>query len=168
MLSFFSPPRRPANERDRQEAVDISGVLHAAPDPAFHAIVAEAARLFDAPMAAVSIVDRERQWFAARIGLAPPETTRAVSFCAHAILAPGELLVVNDAATDERFAGNPLVQFAPTIRFYAGAPIVGRDGLPLGALCAIDDRPRHGRQPLDALAALAHRAGIAIAEMSGG
>lgn len=165
-LSFFSPAPLPANERDRQDAVDASGVLRADPDPALHSIVAETAQLFATPIAAVSIIDRERQWFAARIGLEQPETSRAVSFCAHAILAPDRPLVVGDAAADDRFAGNPLVIGGPNVRFYAGAPILGRDGLPLGALCVIDDVPRE--PPADALQALEELARRAAAVIGGG
>ncbi len=165
-LSFFSPPPRPADERERQRAVDASGILRAPPDPALHAIVTSVARLFRTPMAALSIVDRDRQWFAARIGLDAPETARAVSFCAHAILSPGAPLVVPDATQDDRFAGNPLVQSDPGIRFYAGVPVSGPGGHPLGALCAIDQRPRSGDLPLVELSALADRAARAIAEIA--
>ena len=166
-LNFFSAAPRPADERERQRAVDASGILRAPANPALHAIVAAGAELFGAPMAALSIVDRDRQWFAARVGLDAPETSRAVSFCAHAILSPTEALVVPDAALDDRFAGNPLVQSQPGIRFYAGVPIIGLNGQPLGALCVIDRSPRNGVLPLEELAELAARAGRAIAEMSG-
>lgn len=165
-LSFFSPAPRPVDERERQRAIDSSGILRAPPDPALHAIVAASARLFDAPMAALSIVDRDRQWFAARFGLDAPETSRAVSFCAHAILTPADPLIVLDATRDDRFAGNPLVQFDPHIRFYAGVPIIGSRGQPLGALCVIDRRPRTSALPLDELVALASRAERALAEIS--
>ncbi len=119
-LSVFSPAPRPADERDRQRAVDMSGILRAPPDPALHQIVAQAARLFDAPMAALSIIDRDRQWFAARIGISPPQTSRAISFCAHAIIKPYEPLVIGNTLADERFAGNPFVQSEPRIRYYVG------------------------------------------------
>ncbi len=165
-MSFFSPAPRPLDERERQRAVDALGVLRAPPDPALHAIVAEGAHLFRTPMAALSIVDRDRQWFAARVGLDAPETSRAVSFCAHAILSPRDLLVVEDATQDDRFAGNPLVQFEPGIRFYAGAPITAPNGQPLGTLCVIDTRPRSGDLPLVRLSALADRAARAIADMA--
>jgi GAF domain-containing protein len=165
-LSFFSPAPRPPDERERQRAVDASGILRAPPDPTLHAIVADSARLFGVPMAALSIVDRDRQWFAARFGLDAPETSRAVSFCAHAILSPKELLVVPDATKDDRFAGNPLVQFDPGVRFYAGVPILGPTGQPLGALCVIDNQPHGGELPLVELSALADRAALAIAEIA--
>jgi GAF domain-containing protein len=89
-----------------------------------------------------------------------------VSFCAHAILSPREVLVVPDASRDDRFAGNPLVQFDPGIRFYAGVPILSPNGQPLGALCVIDRSPRSGDLPLVELSALADRAARAIGEIS--
>ncbi|HMI18095.1 MAG TPA: GAF domain-containing protein [Sphingomonas sp.] len=164
-LSFFSPAPRPTDERERQRAVDASGVLRAPPDPALHQLVAKAAQLLDAPMAALSIIDRDRMWFAARVGIDAPETSRAISFCAHAILKPEEPLVIADAASDERFAGNPFVQNEPGVRFYVGMPVLGTDGHPLGALCILDVRPREGVLPLAQLARLAERAGQAIAEI---
>jgi len=166
-LSFFSPAPRPADERERQQAVDASGILRAPPDPALHAIVSQGAQLFGVPMAALSIIDRDRQWFAARVGLDAPETSRAVSFCAHTILNPRDMLVVPDATQDDRFAGNPLVQADPGIRFYAGVPILGPNGQPLGALCVIDRRPHLGDLPLVELSALAERAARAISETTG-
>lgn len=164
-LSIFSPAAHPANERERQRAVDASGVLRAPPDPTLHALATKAAKLLDAPIAAVSIVDRNRTWFAARVGLVPPETTRGASFCAHAILNPDELLVILDAAADERFAGNPFVQDEPWLRFYVGAPIRAPNGQPLGTLCVLDVKPRSGSLPLATLCRLADRAGLAIADM---
>jgi GAF domain-containing protein len=163
-LSFFSPAPRPANERERQRAVDASGVMRAPPDPALHRIVAKAAKLLDAPMAALSIIDRDRMWFAARVGIDAPEMSRSVSFCAHAILNPGEPLVIADAIGDERFEGNPIVQGEPGVRFYIGVPILDTAGHPLGALCALDIRARDDTLPLAALAKLAERAGAAITE----
>lgn len=102
-----------------------------------------AARLFDVPIALVSLVDRSRQVFAARHGLAVGETSRDVSFCAHA-LSSNDLLVVPDATLDPRFAGNPLVTQDPRIRFYAGAPLRLPTGYVIGTLCIIDHKPRNG------------------------
>lgn len=164
-LSVFSPAPRPDNERERQRAVDDSGVLRAPPDPTLHRVVANAAKLLDAPMAALSIIDRDRTWFAARVGLDAPETPRSVSFCAHAILNPDEPLVIMDAAEDDRFEGNPFVEGEPGVRFYVGMPVRGPDGHPLGALCALDVKPRLRPLPLAALESLADLAGEAIAEL---
>ena len=164
-LSFFSPAPRPANERERQRAVDASGILRAPPEPALHQLVIKAARMFEVPIAGISIIDRDRQWFAARLGLEAPETSRAASFCAHAILHPGEPLVIHDALGDERFAGNPYVQNEPHVRFYAGAAVLGISGLPLGMLFVGDPRPREGLLPIAQLGTLAHRASQAIADL---
>jgi len=164
-LSFFSPAPRPADERERQRAVDASGVLRAPPDPALHHLVTKVASLFGAPIAGLSIIDRDRMWFAARVGIDVPATSRAVSFCAHAILHPSEPLVIADALCDERFAGNPFVQNEPNVRFYAGMAVLGPDGHPLGTAFAMDTRPREGALPLAELARLAERASQAIADL---
>jgi len=157
MTVYYSPARRPEDEEARQRAVEESGLLDAAGDPALAAIVREAAALFDTPIAAISIIDRERQYFPAKIGLDASETPRAASFCAHAMLDCGQPLCIADATADARFAGNPLVLSAPDIRFYLGMPLVAENGQPLGALCVID-RTRHaapGQGQLDRLAELA-------------
>lgn len=164
-LSFFSPAPRPANERERQRAVDASGVLRAPPDPALHHLVIKTARLFDVPMAGLSIIDRDRMWFAARLGIDAPETSRAISFCAHAILHPDAPLVIADTLADERFAGNPFVQNEPHVRFYTGLAVLGMGGHPLGTLFVLDNRPREGALPLAHLARLVETAGQAIADL---
>lgn len=165
MLSFYSPATRPVDEAARQAAVDASGLRDVPLLQPLQEIVAHAARAFDAPMSAVSIVDRDRQWFAARVGLRAPETSRAVSFCAHAILTPGEPFVVRDAQADQRFAGNPLVVGDPYIRFYAGMPLLGVDGQPLGTLCVIDRKVHDVPLPLEKLAILSERASAIIVEV---
>lgn len=157
-IVFYSPATVPPDESRRQRSVDRSGLLAGASVDALRHIVSRAAESFRAPIAAISIVDRERQWFAAAIGLNTDETPRAISFCAHAILRPGEALVVPDATRDRRFAGNPLVLSAPHIRFYVGIPLVDRHGLPLGTLCIIDSKPRADAPDLVALGLLAHEA----------
>lgn len=108
----------------------------------FAALARLAQRFLRVPIALVSLVDDERQWFLAHEGLDVAETPRADSFCAHAILGQGEVLVVEDAQRDERFAANPLVTGDPRIRFYAGVPLSSAEGLPLGTLCVIDRTPR--------------------------
>lgn len=162
-IDFDGPAELPANEVQRQGAVERSGVLKRGNDPGLQRIVDEAAKIFDTSIAAVTIIDRDRQWFAARAGEVAEETPRAISFCAHAILRPGEPLVVPDARKDHRFAGNPLVMFAPHIRFYAGVPLTDRQGYPLGALCVADPRPRAEPPNLFELSLLAREAERLIA-----
>jgi PAS domain S-box-containing protein len=117
------------------------------PDLNFDELTGFAAELCEAPIALVSLVEERRQRFLSKVGLAVSETPREVSFCAHAMCEPN-VMVVPDARKDPRFAGNPLVTNAPFIRFYAGAPLVTQDGIPLGSLCVIDDKPRAGLSEL--------------------
>jgi GAF domain-containing protein len=140
---------RPANEIARQAAVERSGVLRMRGNSELQRIVDNAAARYKAMIAAITIIDRDRQWFAARVGVEADETTRDVSFCAHAIHRPGEPLVVPNATRDLRFSSNPMVRFTPHVRFYAGMPIVDRAGYPLGALCVVDSKPREGTDVLD-------------------
>ncbi|MEK0081812.1 PAS domain S-box protein [Benzoatithermus flavus] len=135
------PPPLPPDESARLEALHRLDILDTAPEPVFDRIARLAASLFAAPIAFVSLVDAERQWFKARCGIDTTETPREHAFCAHAILASAAL-VVEDAHEDPRFADSPLVTDTPRIRFYAGAPIVTSDGFRLGAVCAIDTVPR--------------------------
>ena len=125
-------------------------VLDSAPEPAFDRLTALAADLFDAPIALVSLVDAERQWFKSRHGLDATETPRSEAFCAHALpLEPGATLVVEDAMRDPRFKSNPLVTGDLGIRFYAGAVLTGSDGHNLGTLCVIDTKARPTPAPED-------------------
>lgn len=141
-----SPGRR-IDETLRAAVLEAHEVDSLRDDAVLRQVTDFAAALCDAPVALVSLVERHRQTFLARTGLDATETTRDVSFCAHAMLG-GAIMVVPDATKDPRFLDNPLVTGAPHIRFYAGAPLVSRDGIPLGALCVIDTRPRDGLSAL--------------------
>ena len=134
--------RIPRNETQRLRALHAYKILDTLAEQAYDDLTYLAAQICDAPIALISLVDRDRQWFKSRVGLDAEETSRKVSFCAHAIHHPGELLEVEDALEDQRFAGNPLVTGDPHIRFYAGMPIVDAAGLALGTLCVIDRKPR--------------------------
>lgn len=130
-----------ALERERIAALRAYGVLHTQPETEYDEIAVLAARLCETPIAMVSLVAEDEQWFKARVGLDACSTGRDVSFCDHAMRGEG-VMVVPDATLDPRFAENGLVTGPPHIRFYAGAPLVSADGQPLGSLCVIDSKPR--------------------------
>jgi GAF domain-containing protein len=131
----------PLNEEQRIHALRQYAILDSEPEQSFDDIAALAAYICDVPMATITLVDSDRQWFKSRIGVEATETPRNVSFCAHTILGK-DPLIVRDALDDPRFSGSPLVQENPKIRFYAGFPLTTTDEHNLGALCAIDKRPR--------------------------
>jgi len=135
------PPSKPLDEDRRLASLHNLCLLDTAPDEAFDRVTRLAARLFQVPIALVSLVDAERQWFKSRHGLETHETPRTVSFCGHAILGDGPF-VIADALADERFHDNPLVTGDPGIRFYAGQPLRAPDGALVGVLCILDRRPR--------------------------
>lgn len=134
-------PAIPADEPDRLAALREMLILDTPPEERLDKIVHFASTEFNVPIALVSLVDSNRQWFKAKVGLDACETARDISFCGHAIL-QSDILVIPDALADPRFADNPLVTGGPRIRFYAGAPLLIRSGHAIGTLCLIDTRPR--------------------------
>jgi GAF domain-containing protein len=136
-----SAPRHD-RESERLEALRLYRILNTEAEKPFDDLARLAAVICGSPISLVSLVDEERQWFKARVGMARSETSRDVAFCAHAIL-QDDVLIVSDALEDERFADNPLVLADPRIRFYAGAPLITPDGLPVGTLCVFDRVPRN-------------------------
>jgi signal transduction histidine kinase len=147
----------PDNETDRLAALYSLDILDTDSEQDFDDIVKLASKVCDVPMSLVSLLDMDRQWFKARLGTDLTETSRDMSFCAHAILGR-DLLVVPDATKDPRFADNPLVSGDEGVRFYAGAPLVTTDGYALGTLCVIDKEPRRlDLEQLQALRALARQ-----------
>ncbi len=135
MTSIFT------REQKRQLAVNEIRTLEHGEDEVFELIVSMVASQFEAPIVLISIVDEHRQWFSAKVGLSVSGTPRSVSFCSHA-LKTNEFLEVEDACKDPRFCENSLVTGEPGIRYYAGAPLITKDGLGLGTLCVIDTQPR--------------------------
>jgi GAF domain-containing protein len=168
-------PATPGDDRHRVEALRALGLLDTKPERAFDDIVALARKLLNVPMALVTLIDADRQWFKAADGIAMGETSRSASFCGHAIL-QSDVFVVPDATEDPRFHDNPFVVGAPHVRFYAGMPLRLPNGYRIGTVCALSDAPREdfadadmeimralGRLALDAIASRTARATLARA-----
>lgn len=134
-------PAKPANETLRVQTLHRLKLLDTQAEERFDRLTRLAKRLFGVPIALVSLVDSDRQWFKSCVGLEASETGRDISFCGHAILGE-QIFLVTDAELDERFHDNPLVTGEPGIRFYAGCPLTVADGSTLGTLCLIDVKPR--------------------------
>ncbi|RYF76507.1 MAG: GAF domain-containing protein [Comamonadaceae bacterium] len=128
-------------ETRRLEAVAALHVLDTPRDDRFDELAARAAALFDAPVALITLIDADRQWFKARLGTDLCETERQFSFCEHAIRTPDRVMVVPDATLDPRFKANPYVVAGPKFRFYAGAPLITRSGAAVGTLCVLGCKP---------------------------
>ena len=153
---------KPANEQARLVALDKYAILDTDPEQAFDDLTQLASFVCKTPIALISLIDEDRQWFKSRVGIKDPETSRDIAFCSTAIL-QSDVIVVPDALADERFRENPLVVSEPHIRFYAGAPLINEDGYALGTLCVVDRTPRQ-LQPdqKDALKALSR---LVLAQM---
>ena len=139
--TMLKPPRLLA-EAERQAALDRYAVLDSLPEAEFDDVTAVAASICSTPIALVSLIDDDRQWFKSKVGISATETPRDISFCGHAIGAAGTLFVVPDTHEDERFHDNPLVTGEPYLRFYAGVQLRTPDGFCLGTLCIADRKPR--------------------------
>jgi len=149
------------DEVRRQQALESCKILDTVPEDVYDRIVNLASMIFDVPMPLVSLVDHDRQWFKAKAGLDATETPREWAFCDHAIRFP-QLFEITDPLGDSRFCDNPLVTGPPKIRYYAGMPLVTKDGHALGTLCIIDTKTRDPltaprRQILSELAQMAMR-----------
>ncbi|WP_404394930.1 GAF domain-containing protein [Pseudoalteromonas phenolica] len=138
-------PIAPQTEVKRINHLHSLNILDTGSDLDFDRLTEFVANIFCVPIALISLVDTQRQWFKSKVGLEANETSRDISFCGHAIL-KDEVFIVENALLDDRFSDNPLVVDEPSIRFYAGAPLKTSKGYKIGTLCIIDTQPREFRK----------------------
>ena len=148
------PAPAPAADAARVAALQKYAILDTEPEQAFEDLTLLASYICQTPIALISLVDEDRQWFKSKVGLQTTQTPRDIAFCSTAIQ-QSDVMVVPDTLEDERFRNNPLVVSEPHIRFYAGAPLINEEGYALGTLCVVDRTPREfGPEQKEALQAL--------------
>ena len=135
------PTPASTTDRARVAALQKYAILDSEPEQAFDDLTLLAAYICKTPIALISLVDEDRQWFKSKVGMSLSETPREIAFC-HTAIQQSEVMVVPDTLQDERFRNNPLVVSEPRIRFYAGAPLITEEGYALGTLCVVDRTPR--------------------------
>lgn len=156
----------PADEADRQQAVDSLRILDTGPEERFDRLTKEAAEKLSCPMSTISIIDRDREWYKSHHGVPQDQGDRSTSFCGHTITR-GKMFVVEDASTDQDFADNPMVVHPPHVRFYAGITLHdAKTKQPVGAFCVKDTKPR--RLSSEEIATLMELADRAEAELNNG
>ncbi|MFC2127827.1 ATP-binding protein [Bacteroidota bacterium] len=151
-------PATPKNENDRLKSLESFKIIDTLPEKEYDNLTLLASQICDTPIALISLITEDRQWFKSHHGLEATETPRDIAFCAHAINNPNKILVIPDSREDERFHDNPLATNDPNVIFYAGAPLNTPDGYSLGTLCVIDHKPNQlNENQLNALEALAEQ-----------
>jgi two-component sensor histidine kinase len=156
----MQPPSIPENENERLNELYDSGLLDTPKESDFDNITSLASSFFGTPVSVITLIDKKRQWFKSCLGLPEEitETPREISFCGHTINNPSEVLVIPDARLDNMFSDNPLVSGDPKVVFYAGAPLISKNGYPLGTLCIMDFKPRDlSQQDVETLKVLANQ-----------
>jgi GAF domain-containing protein len=136
-----TPAPMPTTDAARVAALEKYAILDTEPEQAFDDLTLLASHVCKTPIALISLVDEDRQWFKSKVGLSVSETPREIAFCSTAIQ-QSDVMIVPDTLLDDRFRNNPLVVSDPRIRFYAGAPLINEEGYALGTLCVVDRAPR--------------------------
>ncbi len=158
-VPIYHPARTPADEQARLQRLHHYRILDTDAEQCFDDLTRLASLICGTPVALLTFIDEQRQWFKSKVGVEMQSMPRHVSFCAHAILEPDKVLQIPDMLKDARFAGNPVVQHGPKVRYYCGAPLTTNDGSAIGTICVVDDKPRQlTPEQLEALRCLARQA----------